>query len=174
VALVMFAKTAPWEHAYVRVKEVDAINSMGGPMADTRLVFAEEVVILRRRPTTASTGGMQVSGPDSYDVLRLDGTCALLQEGEFGSYMVPSQKRSAPVVWKLLEPGLQEALSQDPQIEDKSKQQRSACRGVSLGGGTRECQRATHQLSKTIMGALRRGIDLPVPDRLPEWSPERD
>ena len=172
VALVMFAKSAPWEHAYVRVEEVDAINSMGGPMADTRLVFAEEVLILRRN-VNAATGGLQVSGPDSYDVLRLDGTCALLQEGEFGSYMIPRQIKYAPVVWKLLDPAIQEALSQSPGIEAKSKNQRTACRGVSMGGGSRECQRATHELARTIMGELRKGMQLPFPKRLPAWPRAR-
>ncbi len=169
VALAMFEKSAPWQHVFVKVADVAPINVLGGPSGDARLVFLEEVVILRRREIHYE--GMEVEVPDAYDVLRLDGTCASLARDEFMWKRPVVRPKYAPVVWRQLDAGMREVLAQNGPVEQAREEQHQACRGSFLAGGGLACKQATQKLAQAIMALLGQGVTLPVPNDLPEWSP---
>jgi hypothetical protein len=172
VAQVMFRRRAPWRHAFVKVGDVVATNAYGGPTGSPRLVFSEEVVLLRRRPYVPR-GGIQERGPDNYDVLRLDGTCATLADDEFRPrWAGPSTY--APITWNLLDAGMQRALSESDRVDRARRSQARRCRGSYLGGGSPDCQQATQKLASAIVTELDRGLGLPVPERIPDWSAARE
>lgn len=168
VAIAMFERGAPWKHAYIRVKDVAPINSLGGPNGFSRLEFLEEVLLLREREVKRHQMIMDV--PTSYDVLRLDGTCATLVEDEFMTRKPYVPPRYAPVIWQLIDPPLRQTLTQVPKVDQAAQTQNLACHGSFLAGGGEPCKDATQQLARAIVSALSEGVVLPVPTNLPEWS----
>jgi hypothetical protein len=168
VAVAMFEKSAPWQHVYVKVADTAQVNVFGGPIGGTRLEFLEEVVVLRHR--VIHYGEMQVSLPDAYDVLRLDGTCASLAEDEFMSHRPALRPKYAPIVWQQIDGAMREVLVQHAPVDQAREGQYRACRGSFLGGGGTECKEATLKLARAIMTVLGQGVTLPAPHTLPEWS----
>ena len=161
----MFEKSAPWQHVFVKVADVAPINVLGGPTGETRMEFLEEVVVLRRR--VIRYGEMEVSVPDSFDVLRLDGTCASLAEDEFMSHRPAVRPKYAPVVWQQIDGAMREVLEQNERVEQAREGQYHACRGSFLGGGGVECREATQKLARAIMTVLGQGVTLPAPNDCP-------
>ena len=172
VALVMFQPSEPWEHAFVKVKEVRPMNALGGPSSDARMVFSEEVILLHHRPYVAR-GPIQDDAPDNYDVLRFDGTCATLAEDEFWPHR-PREPVHAPIIWKYLDADFREVLSQNARVGKAGEKQTDKCAGMYIGGGDAHCRRATEKLVTAISRVLATGVALPAPPRLPDWSPQRD
>ncbi len=172
VALAMFRRSAPWEHVFVKVRDVAAVNQLGGPVGDPRLVYSEEVVLLQHRPYVPQDG-FDMNAPDNYDVLRLDGTCATLAEDEFRVHR-PKKPQYAPIVWKYLDSAVQDALLTDEDVERARSSQREDCGGMYLGGGSVACQKATQKLAQTILAVLNDGVQLPPPEKLPAWSRRPD
>ena len=168
VAIAMFEKGAPWKHAYIKVKDVAPVNSLGGPSGFARLEFLEEVLLLRERDIKQRQ--MIVDVPNSYDVLRFDGTCATLAEDEFMTRKPYVRPRYAPVIWQQIDAPLRQALTQSPQVDQAAEAQTLACRGSFLAGGGEPCKDATQQLARAIVAVLSEGIELPAPTNLPEWS----
>jgi len=166
----MFQKRAPWAHGFVKVRDVHAVNPYGGPVGSPRLVFSEEVVLLRHRPYVRR-GGIQDDGPDNYDVLRLDGTCARLAEDEFRSFWY-GKRKYAPIKWERIDSRMREVLATNARIDHARTSQYQDCRGSYLGGGGAACQEATQKLATEILDAVNRGMDLPSPRKIPKWSPD--
>jgi hypothetical protein len=164
-AFHLFAKSSPFSRGYVRGREVRAVNTLGGPSSDASLTFGEEVVILTRtgEPTP---GGMEVSGMGAYDVLRWDGTCANLADGEL-ALRPPIAPRHAPFDWQYIDPNIQEALLRDDGIRGARQAQRQHCHGVTLGTRSRECIEADTRLNDRIVLAVRSGLALPPPEHIP-------
>lgn len=169
LALVMFEKHAPWQHLYLRVEELDPVNAYGGPRSDTPLRFGEEVILLKRGGSS-STGGVSVSSASDVDVLRLDGTCATIREEALVRY-IPGSILTAPVIWKYLEDGAQQALRADRRIQAAEQNERRDCRTSSVHQRDQRCLEANRALSDAILQALKRGITLPTPSSVPRWSP---
>jgi hypothetical protein len=169
VAIKMFDKAAPWQHVYLKVRDVAPVNSHGGPTASTRLEWLEEVIVLRLRPNKYRQ--MVADMPQSYDVLRLDGTCATLAEDEFTTRRppLPYLPRYAPFVWAQIDPAIRRALSQDVKVEKARQGQTELCLGTILTGGSGACREATQQLARAILNAVNNGSPLPLPEELPEW-----
>ena len=167
VAVKMFEKTAPWQHGYIKVKDVLAHNSHGGPNANTRLEFLEEVVVLRERPNRYRE--MVADLPTSYDVFRFDGTCATLAEDEFMTKKPVLPPRYAPFVWSQIDPVIRRALAQDPKVEKARLAQADLCHGSILTGGSGACRDATQQLARAILRVSVNGSPLPLPGELPQW-----
>jgi hypothetical protein len=162
VALVMFRQGTPWTRRYVKLPEVEPRNTAGGPSSDAKLVAGEEVLLLKRH---GGGGGVEVSGATDYDSLRWDGTCASLSDLEI-STRPPGAAKNAPIVWKFLESGTQQALEQDPAIQKARDGQGKACGGKAAGAG-KACEQANRSLSSAIVSAVRSGMELPVPERIP-------
>lgn len=172
VAVVMFNRSAPWQHAYVKVKDVAPFNSLGGPSAHTRLEFLEEVLLLReRQPKKQQQGGMMVMDlPVSYDVLRFDGTCATLAEDEFMTRKPVVPAHYAPVIWQQIDTRVRLALAQNQKISEAAETQNMACQGTFLAGGGSNCRDATQRLTRAIMAVLSEGVSLPAPSKVPTWT----
>lgn len=163
-ALHLLGKQSPYSRGYVRSREVESVNTRGGPASDTKLVFGEEVLILEHFGNVP--GGMQVSGMGGYIVLRWDGTCATLDEGELATTS-PGARRHAPFDWKYLDSSMQDALMKDPRIMEARKRQRQECKGVTMGMRSAACVKADDELGESVVLAVRGGAELPVPERLP-------
>jgi len=163
VAVVMFEKSSPWTRVYIRQEEVEAVNTQGGPSSDQKLVFGEEIILLE--DTTANSSGIQVSG-GGYFVLRWDGTCATVAPYEVVDY-APGALKNAPVVWRYLDAPLREALLQKPNIKNAYSLEREECHGARPGQGGPTCERARRLLNTHLTLAVRSGMNLPEPERLP-------
>ncbi len=164
-AFRLLEQGSPYSRGYVRSREIKAVNTLGGPSSDVSLRFGEEVVILTR------TGGpgphqMQVSGMGGYDVLRWDGTCATLSDGELAR-RAPVPPRYAPFSWKYIDENIQKALLADEAVATARRNHRKHCHGVSLGRISAACADAEAKLSDSVVAAVRGGISLPLPDRMP-------
>jgi hypothetical protein len=164
-ALHLFAKSSPYSRGYVRSREVRAVNTLGGLSSDVSLRFGEEVVLLTRS-AESGPGGFQVSGMGGYDVLRWDGTCATLADGELATSPA-GRIGHAPLSWRYIDTNIQNALLLDAGIEEARRQHKKHCHGVSLGRISAACANAEADLADRIVAAVRAGIALPVPDRLP-------
>lgn len=172
VALKMFAKNAPWQHGFIKVKDVAAHNAHGGPSANTRLEFLEEVILLRVLPNRYRE--MMSDRLTIYDVFRFDGTCATLAEDEFMTKKPVLPPRYAPFVWSQMDPVIRRTLSQDPNVEKARMNQTELCHGSILTGGNKACREATQQLARAMLNAATNGPALPLPEDLPEWPTIRE
>jgi len=165
VALVMFEKTSPWTHAYLRMREVKAVNTLGGPTGAGSLLFAEEVVIVGR--AGGGPGGMQVSGADGLIVLRWDGTCATLTAEEVETEYQPGFPPTPNITWNHLDPSLQQALLASQGVKAWRERYKLDCRGQRAGTETGACKRTRDSLARAVSDALHKGLALPDPERLP-------
>jgi hypothetical protein len=164
-AIRLFEKSSPFTRGYIRVKSMHPVNTLGGPSGTTDLTFGEEVLILTRTGG-GGPGGMQMSGMGGYDVLRWDGTCATLADGELARY-APITPRHAPFAWQYIDTNIQEALLENQGIDLARKAQRKHCQGASFGTRSASCVEADAKLNERIVLAVRTGMSLPAPDRLP-------
>lgn len=162
VSIKMFEKDAGWARGYIRVEQVEPVNTFGGPASDTKLTFGEEVVILQK---SGGAGEVQVSG-GGFVVLRWDGTCATLADHELVTW-VPGVPRHAPFVWNYIDDNIQQALLSNQRIERARRTQRKSCPGGRLSKKSPACEKATSHLNETVVLAVRTGIALPTPENLP-------
>lgn len=168
VALTMFHRSTPWQRGYIKVKEVAPMNSHGGPSSVTRLGFLEEVILLQHRPNKHKQ--MMADMPETYDVIRFDGTCATLAEDEFMRKRPPLPPRHAPLLWSQLDSALRRTLADEPEVEKARLEQTESCRGSVVLGANSGCQKATEQLAEAILRAVSKQAELPLPVELPVWS----
>ncbi len=161
-ALALFAKSQPFTRGYLR-GNVDGWNA-DGASARAKLLFDEEVLVLRKR--TANTGGMQVSGSGGYQVMRWDGNCYTLSENEITMHRPPAPKSSA-IAWRYLSDATQNALLDDAGVKKAHDKRNHECHGAISGDVTLACQRADEGLSKAIARAVRGGTAIPTPAKLP-------
>jgi hypothetical protein len=157
VALAMFGAETPWKRAYVRMREIQAINTAGGPSGEENLVFDEEVIVLNRR--APSKTAMAVSGSDGYLVLRWDGTCATVQSEEMTDH-VPPKPMHAPIAFNYLDDDQQTALLADAKIRGLRRAQRESCGGRALSP-SEVCRNANRKLGDGVVAAVHRGLALP-------------
>lgn len=169
LALYLFAKSSPWKRAYLKMQTLEPINMYDGPRSDRWLEFGEEVLVLKRHGGGGS-GGVQVSGPVDLDILRLDGTCATVRQEFVAPYMTGAVQ-VARVVWKYVDPGIQEALLADKGVARASEKERPACKGSTMKSPAAACDKAQKNLSDAIGIALRLGAAVPAPAKVPRWQP---
>lgn len=164
VALVLFAKGTPWTRGYLRGK-TKAWNASGGASEQVDLEFDEEVLILVERK--ADTGGMQVSGAGSgYEAIRWDGTCVTLSSEEV-TLKPPPAAKYPKVEFKHLETALQDAMREDPKIDEAYKTRRTECKGQMTGTVSLKCVKADAKLANLIVEYVRDGGKIPKPQRMP-------
>jgi hypothetical protein len=169
LALYLFAKGTPWQRAYVKVETIEPVNMYEGARSDRYLTFGEEVLILKRHGNGGKSA-VQVSGPVDLDILRLDGTCATVRQEFVVPYMTGAVQVGR-VVWKYLDPGIQEALLADRGVARASEKERPACKGSTMKNPAAPCDKAQKNLSDAIGIALRLGAVVPPPAKVPRWVP---
>lgn len=165
VALYLFANGSPWSRGYLRGK-TKAWNASGGASDnESYLEFDEEVLVLAERK--ADLGGMQVSGAGaSYDALRWDGSCVTLSAQEMTLDKPPSPK-TTKIDWRFLDDNVQEALRADADVNEAFQARRKECKGAVSGDVSLKCVKADDKLSAVIVKAIRGGLKLPEPSKLP-------
>ncbi|MFO0593041.1 MAG: hypothetical protein U0441_36200 [Polyangiaceae bacterium] len=166
LALYMFSPNSPWTRAYVNLKkDTDAWNSRQGPASDAKLTYDEEVIIVSQQKPDLK--GMTVSGAGaSYDFLRWDGTCASLTAEEM-SFQKPPKPKNPPIPWRSLEDGTKDALTKDDKFAKLAKDRMHECKGAAMGDVSDKCEKADKALNQAILDSVRKGVELPKPQKLP-------
>jgi len=162
VAVYMMGPKQPWTHRFVRVKEAQAVNPISERVGAVPLTFGEEIIILRYK-TGANEGGMQVSGTERYEVLRWDGSCASLQEGEFVESMPKQQLRYVAPTWQRLGDKYRAALLQSSAVAEAEETRKADCKGLGLGRPPK-CHKAMEDLNGVVAEVVHDGFELPLPE----------
>ena len=161
IALSMFSKGQPWTRLWL-AGDVDAWNASGGLTHRAKLSFDEEVVVLAKHGA-ASSGGIVMTGSGaSYDVLRFDGTCVSVMEGELTTSRPPAPK-PAYVPWSRLEEPTRHALLASSKVKDKHSAFEKACNV----GDKKACDKAERAFTQSVHEHVRSGASLPEPSRRP-------
>ena len=164
VALSLFAKDKPFTRMYLR-GDVEAWNASGGRTHKMRLAFDEEVLVLRKRGSESKGGVVMTSAGASYDVLRWDGSCVSVMEGEITKAKPPAAKRPL-IPWSRLEERTKDALLASPRV--KTSQQRVVKECAQVGPRAQSaCEKADQAFTGAIADFVRTGGALPVPSHRP-------
>lgn len=163
VGLALFAKGTPWKRLAMR-GDVDGWNADGGASPKARLLFDEEVLVLRRR--VAATSGVVVGSGGGYLVMRWDGHCYTLDDGEV-TEKVPPKPKAAPLPFRFYSDATKTALLKSPKVLAAYQLRGRECKGAISGAVTRACEKADDALSVAVVAEVRGGLAVPAPERLP-------
>jgi hypothetical protein len=172
MALIMFGKSTPWQRLYVKAEFLDPVNAYDGPVSTKRMVFGEELLVLKKE-AAAKTSGIQMTGSSDIDLLRWDGSCVTARREMFVTYRMPETK-NATINWRTLDASIQAGLMEAKYVNVRRKSQREACRGSSESNPSEKCAKAIASLNEAITVAIRGGLALPSPDKLPLWVTEAE
>ena len=164
VALHMFRGGSPWKRIYSRAL-APAYNGAGGPsLSDERVEKGEELIALRRNTNgrDSSAGEMSVGDTAGYDLLRWNGSCVTLHDGEY-SHKPPRRSRHARVEWRWLGDGVRTALQSDGLVRAAYVERRKECKGATIGRVTKKCVECDESLVAAIVDYVRSGGELPEP-----------
>jgi hypothetical protein len=144
--------------------DVDAWNAEGGMSTRARLEFGEEMLVLRRRAAAANSIVVGASG--GYQVMRWDGSCYTLEDGELTPRRPPVAKHP-PLPWRRLSERTKDALLKNKKVLSAFQRRGRECKGATSGEVSAACEQAEAALSATIVAEMRAGLTLPNPDPLP-------
>lgn len=161
VAFALFAKGSPWTRGYM-TRDADAWYASGGASARGKLLFDEEVVIVRKR----AAGGIVQGQGGGFDVVRWDGSCASLQSEEVTTKKPPKAKHP-PIGWKNLDSKARDALLADAKLSAMYDKRRKECKGATTGDVSLACVKADAALDDGIIDFVRNGGTVPLP-KLPK------
>lgn len=165
LTLFLFSPNSPWTRAYVNIKEADPWNSYNGPISDAKLTYDEEVILLAEQKPDLK--GMSVSGATgSYDFLRWDGTCATLNISEMTLNKAPKPK-TPNIPWRSMEDATKSALEKDEKFAKLVADRRKECKGATIGSVSDKCEKADKLLNAAIVEMIRKGVEIPKPQKLP-------
>jgi hypothetical protein len=165
LALSLFAKGTPWTRIWLS-GDVEAWNASGGLTHRAKLGFDEEVLILSRH-APASAGGIVMTGAAAtYEVLRWDGSCVSVQDGELTLRRPPAPK-PAVVPWGRLEESTRRALLLSPKVKTLRESLDKACADAAVATDKKGCERADKALTQAVADYVRGGAVLPLPTRRP-------
>jgi hypothetical protein len=99
-------------------------------------------------------------------VLRWDGTCATLSEGEL-NFMVPPKAKNAKILWSDLPEASREVLLADEKLKSLNAERKRECKGASMGEVSKKCVQLVDKLSDAVAAWVRAGGQIPARDRLP-------
>jgi hypothetical protein len=163
VALHMFQPGTPWKRLYM-VANAEPFNASGGAsLLGDKMRRGEEVIALKRR---SGREGVQVGDTAGYDVLRWNGACATIHDGDFSTYK-PSDVVYSKLEWRQLSLPLRRLLEGEPEISAAYEARRKACKGRNLGIVAEECESNDRLLIEEIVRFVHSGVSLPRPDRMP-------
>ncbi|MDF2694865.1 MAG: hypothetical protein K0S65_3248, partial [Labilithrix sp.] len=131
-----------------------------------KLAFDEEVIVLSRHSAGGGGGIVMTGAMASYDVLRWDGTCVSVMEGELTTRRPPAPK-PAPVSWSRLEETTRRALLASPKVKATHDSLDKACGSVASAVEKRSCEKADKTFAAAVVDFVRAGGALPVPARRP-------
>ena len=157
LALALFAKGSPWTRIYLK-GDVDGWNAEGGASARARLQFDEEVVVLKRRLPPKNS--VIVGAAAGYQVMRWDGNCYSLEEGEITARHPPRAKHPL-IMWRYLTEGTRDVLLADPNIKRAYDKRGKECKGAMSGEVPIACEHADTALSDGVVDAVKGGLTVP-------------
>jgi hypothetical protein len=163
VALTLLSKDAPFTRMYL-TGDVDGWNADGGMSARARLRFDEEVLILKRRAPPKN--GIVVGTGGGYLVMRWDGNCYTLDDGEVTTRKPPAP-RHASIPWRHLSERTKDALLQSAKVLAAYQRRGKECGGATSGEVTKACETADAALSAAVVAEVRGGVSVPTPERIP-------
>lgn len=163
VALHMFRGGSPWKRVYSQ-KRAPAYNGAGGPsLLDERVEKGEELIALRRNSNErGATEGFSVGDTAGYDLLRWNGSCVTLHDGEY-SHKPPRRREHARVEWRWLGDEVRTALQSDGLVRAAYTERRKECKGASIGLVSKKCVEWDQSLVAAIVSYVRSGGELPEP-----------
>jgi hypothetical protein len=167
VALGLFGKSMPFTRVYL-AGDVEAWNASGGRTHRAKLAFDEEVLVLAKNGA-AATGGIVMTGAQaSYDVLRWDGSCVSVMDGELTTKRPPAAK-PADVSFSRLEETTRHALLEAPKVKAKHVALGKACviSATATTADRKACEKADKAFTLAIVESVRGGAVLPSPARRP-------
>jgi hypothetical protein len=91
----------------------------------------------------------------------------------FVTYQMPETK-NATIKWRYLDPAIQEGLMAAKYVSIRRGSQRAACQSSSSSNPSDECKKALMKLNEAITVAIRGGLVLPTPEKLPLWATEEE
>lgn len=165
LALHMFRGGSPWKRLYSRAT-APAFNGTGGPsISDERVQRGEELIALRRNSDAkrSNAGEMSVGYTAGYDLLRWNGSCVTLHDGEFSRKPPRRRAAHARIDWRALGDRVQDTLREDELVSRALIARRKECRGITLGSVTRKCVEQEKSLVKAVVDYVRAGGELPEP-----------
>ncbi len=165
VALHMFRGGSPWKRVYSRYRAPAFNGSSGGvSLSDERVEKGEELIALRHNTGSGSSsaGEMTVGDTAGYDLLRWNGSCGTMHEGEYSAKQ-PRRLEHARVEWRWLGDGIQSALQSDGTIKEAYVARRKECKGATMGRVTKKCVEREDSLVAAIVDYVRAGGPLPEP-----------
>lgn len=170
VALGLFTKGTPWTRIYL-AGDVEAWNATGGRAQRSKLAFDEEVIVLGKHGAGGGGGIVMTGAQASYDVMRWDGSCVSVMEGEITTRRPPAPK-PANVSFSRLEERTRDALLATPKVKSTHAALFKACAKVSSPSATpkdkKSCEKADKAFTKAIVEAVRAGAAaLPSPAHRP-------
>ena len=170
VALGLFAKGTPWTRIYL-AGDVEAWNASGGRTHRAKLAFDEEVLVLGTHGAGAGGGIVMTGAQSSYDVLRWDGTCVSVMEGEITTRRPPAPK-PADVSFSRLEETTRHALLAAPNVKSTHAALFKACSALASPSASasdkKACEKADKAFSLAVVESVRSGAAaLPSPARRP-------
>lgn len=165
VALGMFGKGTPWTRLWL-AGNVEAWNASGGLTHRAQLAFDEEVIVLSHHAPGGSGGIVMTGAMASYDVLRWDGTCVSVLEGELTTRRPPAPK-PASVPFGRLEETTRRALLASPKVSAAQAALEKACASRSTSAQKKACDKAEKGFTKAVADFVRGGGTLPTPARRP-------
>ena len=165
VALHMFKPGTPWKRLYMLARAEPFNASGGASLLGDKLERGEEVIALKRR--SESDGQIQVGDNNAgYDVLRWNGACATIHDGDFAEDR-PSHIVQSKVEWRRLGLPLRQQLEAQPAISAAYEARRKSCHGFSLGKVTGDCEANDKLLMDEVVRYIQSGPPLPEASRMP-------
>ena len=165
VALHMFRGGSPWKRVYSNYR-APAYNGTGGPsLSDERVEKNEELIALRRNSDGrgSAAGEMSVGDTSGYDLLRWNGSCVTLHDGEY-SEKAPRRRYHARVEWRWLGDDIRSALQTNGTVKEAYVARRKECKGATIGRVTKKCVEREDSLVAAIVDYVRSGGELPEPN----------
>jgi hypothetical protein len=102
----------------------------------------------------------------SFLVMRWDGNCYTLDEGELTTKKPPAAKHG-PIPWRWISDRTKDALLTSPKVLAAFQRRAKECQGVSSGDISRACEHADQALSAAVVAEVRGGLAIPTPDYRP-------
>jgi len=167
VAIALNAKDSPWSRVWL-AGDVEAWNASGARFTNPeKLLFDEEVLVLSRRAAPAGRAVVVSGVQATYDVMRWDGTCVSVQEGEL-RWKRPPAPKTALISWKNLEESTRAALLASKWVKAARDAADKACASTDDATKRLACKTAEREASQAVGNALRTGLSVPsTPARRP-------
>jgi hypothetical protein len=164
VALNMFKPGTRWQRLYMLARAEPFNASGGASLLGDKMERGEEVIALKRRD---NDGELQVGDNSGYDVLRWNGACATIHDGDFAREPPRGEIMHSKIEWRRLSLDVRKVLEAQPDISAAEDARRKACKGVGLGEVGKDCEVYDRKFMDEIIRYVQDGGKLPKPSRLP-------